>query len=435
MSSNREAFALAGHSTREKHSGCVLDASLGSAQHNGIFDDIEAEEIDALSSMGASLRKKQGVFFTPSDLAKLSLSKIDICIDKDIVLDPACGSGNLLLEVAEKLPVEKSLHDCLLKWNEKIYGLDINPVFIRLAKKKIIRLALSNGATADLDLSLEKAMSLLDNIRVGDFLIEYNCYKGRVNCIIMNPPFCPINTPDNVSWTSGKSNAAALFASYAVDVLPDGGKLLGIFPDVLKSGSRYASWRKHIHSQIVTDIFGFGAFEPGVQIDVFVLNAVKSLAPQKINKVEAGGVILSDRFNVSVGPVVPHRDIFVGVESPYAHAKILPAWGTVNELEERIFHSGRKIKTPFVAVRRTSSPKDKYRAVGTIVNCHEDVAVENHIIAISPMDGNIESCVSLLGRLRSQSVNDYINSQIRCRHLTVGVIKGIPLEAIDEHEG
>jgi len=435
LSSNKEAFVLVGTSAQKTYSRCVLDVSLNSALHHGVFEDIEVEELDALNSMGASLRKKQGVFFTPSDLAKLSLSKIDICVDKDIALDPACGSGNLLLEIADRLQVEKSLRSCLLSWNKKLHGLDINPVFINLAKKKIIRLAVSKGAIADLDLCLENAMSLLDNIRVGDFLVEYSRYKGKVNCIVMNPPFCPINTPDDVSWTSGRSNAAALFASYAVDVLPEGGKLLGILPDVLKSGSRYASWRKHIHSQVVTDIFGFGAFEPGVQIDVFVISAVKSLVPQDVIKVEDVGVVLSDRYNVSVGPVVPHRDIFVGVETPYAHAKILPAWETVTDLEERICHSGRKIKTPFVAVRRTSSPKDKYRAVGTIVNCYEDVAVENHIIAISPMDGRIESCVNLLSLLRSQAVNNYINSKIRCRHLTVGVVKGIPLEAIDEHEG
>lgn len=422
-------------STREMYDGYSLSCTSGSLSNlNETLEALDAEELDALSSMGAGLRKKQGVFFTPSDLAKLSLSKIEICMTRDIVLDPACGSGNLLLEVADGFQVNKTLTECLLSWNERLYGLDINKIFVELAKKKIIRLALSKGAIATSDVSLETAMALLSNIRVGDFLTDYESYKGKINCVIMNPPFCPIETPLSIRWTSGKSNAAALFASHAVDILPNGGKLLGILPDVLKSGSRYASWRDHVYNQITTDIFNFGAFQRGVQIDVFVLNAVKTLRASSVDEVKCTGIVLSDRYNVSVGPVVPHRDDFVGVESPYAHAKILPAWGVVNELEERISHSGRKIKTPFVAVRRTSSPKDTYRAVGTIVNCSESVAVENHIVAISPMDGRLESCVSLLRLLKTPVVNDYVNSQIRCRHLTVGVVKGIPIGDIDERK-
>jgi SAM-dependent methyltransferase len=403
------------------------------------LDTIKQEEDYLLSFMGAAQRKRQGVFFTPNELAKLAVSKIDSLPMNGAFFDPACGTGNLLVEVADRFDASGSLSDCLSRWNKKIYGLDINQEFVCLAKKKIVCLAISKGALPTGGITLAEAELLLSNIKVGDFLVEYPNYKGVVSDVVMNPPFCPIDTPEDIKWTSGKSNAAALFMAYAINILPVGGRVLGILPDVLKSGSRYETWRHEVFNPINPVIEDFGSFQKDVQIDVFILDGVKtrdvvSIASDTVNESLVDFQVLADEFHVSVGPVVPHRDPLVGVEAPFAHAKILPPWSTVNALTERIVHSGRKVSCPFVAVRRTSSPKDKYRVVGTIVNCEEAVAVENHIIAVRPNDGTLESCISLLNFFRSSTVNDYINSKIRCRHLTVGVIKGLPIGGLHEHK-
>lgn len=397
---------------------------------------IKEEETNLLSFMGAAQRKRQGVFFTPDELARLAASKIDFSTG-ETVFDPACGTGNLLVKVADGFDASGSLAECLCRWNKKLYGMDINQEFIRLARKKIVNLALSKGALPTCGLTLVEAMSTLSNIRVGDFLAEYRTYAGVVDNVIMNPPFCPVDTPEGIKWTSGKSNAAALFMAYAIEIVPAGGKILGILPDVLKSGSRYEAWRSQVFNPINPVVEDFGSFQKDVQIDVFILSGTKPLSLTPVSSGELSTEhhrVLGDKFSVSVGPVVPHRDPLIGVEAPFAHAKILPPWSTVNVLTEKILHSGRKIPCPFVAVRRTSSPKDKFRVVGTIVNCDEAVAVENHIIAVCPNDGTIESCTSLLNFFKSSVVNDYINSKIRCRHLTVGVIKGLPIGEWHEYK-
>ncbi|WP_051018110.1 N-6 DNA methylase [Pseudomonas fluorescens] len=392
---------------------------------------IKEEEDNLLSVMGAAQRKQQGVFFTPGELSKLAVSKVGF-LPSGNIFDPACGTGNLLVEVADSFDAIGSLSECLSRWNEKLYGLDINSEFVKLARKKIVNLAISKGALPVCGISLTDAMSILSNIRVGDFLSEYSSYAGVVDNVIMNPPFCPVDTPTDIKWTSGKSNAAALFMAYAVDIMPVGGKILGILPDVLKSGSRYETWRREVFNPIKPTVEDFGSFQKDVQIDVFILGGIKTseLNPklrESTDETREIFQVLADKFNVSVGPVVPHRDPLVGVEAPFAHAKILPPWSTVTQLAERIMHPGRKVSCPFVAVRRTSSPKDKFRVVGTIVNCDEAVAVENHIISVCPKDGTMEACVSLIELFQSSAVNDYINSKIRCRHLTVGVIKGLPI--------
>lgn len=394
--------------------------------------DIQAKEESALQALSSDERKQQGVFFTPAELSKLSVEKFGYSIEDGAILDPACGTGNLLLALAESFDVLPTLEATLAEWNSRLYGVDINRDFVEVARKKLVKLAIDKGAVSSGEKSPIEIPALLSNIRVGDFLKEYKEFKGVVGGVIMNPPFCHIDASNDIEWTSGRFNAAALFVFHAVEVLSDGGRFLGILPDVLRSGTRYSQWRTQLLGVSDCTMETFGSFQRGVQVDVFILQGVKAhargeVAIECLFEPAIPTALLMERFDVSVGPVVPHRDKVEGVEAPFAHAKILPAWKTVDSLSERICHSGRKFLPPFVAVRRTSSPKDRYRAVGTIVNCLEPVAVENHIIVLSPKDRTLRSCQHLLDFLKSEFVNDYINSEIRCRHLTVGVIKGIPI--------
>lgn len=427
--------AICNEVSHESDHPITIDSSWGG--ESGLYQQLGleylcSEEESALHALSAEERKQQGVFFTPVELSKLSLEKFEYSLSDGAILDPACGTGNLLLALAETLDVSKSLELTLLEWNSKLYGVDINRDFISIARKRLVKLALDKGAVASEGKSSDEILALLSNIKVGDFLSTYKEYSGVVGGVIMNPPFCHIDAPDDVDWTSGRFNAAALFVMYALEILPEEGKLLGILPDVLRSGSRYQQWRNRLLGILSCTMETFGSFQRGVQVDVFILQGLKTvgqshIAVELINESVVTAVLLKDLFDVSVGPVVPHRDKVEGVEAPFAHAKILPAWETIGSLCERTCHSGRKFLPPFVAVRRTSSPKDRYRVVGTIVNCTEPVAVENHIIVLSPKDQSLRSCQRLLKFIKSDFVNDYINSEIRCRHLTVGVVKGIPI--------
>ncbi len=94
---------------------------------------------------------------------------------------------------------------------------------------------------------------------------------------------------------------------------------------------------------------------------------------------------------------------------------------------ERRKYSGKLFKPPLIVIRRTSSPSDKFRAVGTIIKGKELVAIENHMIVVQPIDGTVASCNQLIRTLKSQETNDFLNERIRLRHLTVGVVKQIPL--------
>lgn len=393
---------------------------------------LDDDEVLALMELSPVERKSQGVFFTPAELSKLAVEKFGYSLDDGAILDPACGSGNLLVALAATFEISPSLEATLSEWNSRLHGVDINESFVNIARKKLVKLALSKGAVPSGEKTPGEILSILSNVRVGDFLKEYKAYCGKVGGIIMNPPFCHIDASSEIAWTSGRFNAASLFVVYATEILPVSGRFLGILPDVLRSGTRYAQWRSRLLKTADCTMETFGSFEPGVQVDVFILQGKIKYAQEEVivEQVAAKNspiTLLMDKFDVSVGPVVPHRDKVIGAEAPFAHAKILPAWETVDLLPERICHAGRKAQPPFVAIRRTSSPKDKYRVVGTVVNCSELVAVENHIIILAPKDRSLLSCQRILEFFRTEHVNNYINEKIRCRHLTVGVVKGIPI--------
>ena len=99
----------------------------------------------------------------------------------------------------------------------------------------------------------------------------------------------------------------------------------------------------------------------------------------------------------------------------------------IREFDEYRSFTGRVLKPPFVVIRRTSSPSDKYRASGTIVLGKKPVAVENHMIVIKPKSSTLKDCKKLLKTLKLSETNNFLNDRMRCRHLTVGVIKKIPL--------
>lgn len=208
-----------------------------------------------------------------------------------------------------------------------------------------------------------------------------------------------------------------------------------ILPDVIRTGARYGKFRNFVASSL-TDMLveSVGRFDDSADVDVFILHGTKgeaerSTAEWPAPKSESRHKV-GERFTVRVGSVVPHRDQeFEGSRNRYLHVSNAVPWGTVltKELPTRGFR-GAQHRPPFVAVRRTSSPSDRWRAVGTIVRGRDAVCVENHIVVLKPKDGQVATCQALLSALKSSKVNEWLNAAIRCRHLTVGVLRDLPLD-------
>ena len=343
--------------------------------------------------------------------------------------DPACGAGDLLLAIARKLPLRATFRQTIGDWGKRLGGCDISADFVRLAKIRLILLAARRlGLTPPFGLAT--LSDPFPSIVNADSLCPGR-HRPAADVLVMNPPFGYANAPPDCQWASGRINLAALFVSRALRDARAGTRIVAVLPEVLRSGSRYVSWRALTRaSASILAERSLGRFDRWTDVDVYLLHIKKTNDtgqrdnPTKGTTNPTGGI--GRRFNLCVGPVVPHRHPETGPLVPYLHARSIPPWTECAHIEEVRRFQGRVIKPPFVTIRRTSRPDDGKRAVATLVLGDHAVAVENHLVVCLPKDGTIDSCRELIRRLRSPRSDDWLNKHLRCRHLTTRVLAQMP---------
>jgi type I restriction-modification system DNA methylase subunit len=378
-----------------------------------LVNGLAAEELRNLVDL--EKRREFGAFFTNSDLADkiLSNSKIQFGIEP-IVYDPAVGAGNLLISVHKQIS-EKAI-------SFSFWGTDLHQEFIDATTKRLL--------ITDL-LAKQKISSV--SIKIADGLKDNDFYKQATH-IVTNPPFNLIDCDEKVVWGKGKLSAAALFIHSVIRFTKPGTQIIAILPDVLRSGSRYEKWRAMVDENCnIQDITMHGQFDKFADIDVFSLILTKKENPKKtINghiwtKKNKSKHVIADLFAVSVGNVVDNRDRKDGNLRPFIVSRGLPGWETVSKVPRERLFNGRSVKCPFVVIKRTSRMGDQHRAVATIINIADEVFVDNHLIVLQPKSKKLKDCKLLISKLKSIETDNWINEQIRCRHLTVKIIARLPI--------
>lgn len=408
----------------------VFNLSFNSGALDRIDEMVSLNSIDTVLRECLSIEEMRdaGSFFTGQELATAVVEKFQTPITFDsVVLDPTCGAGNLLIETSRQLGMEASLTLTLEKWGKVLWGFDLHESFIVATKLRIVLEAIRRGASQDC--SLDKALEFLPNIRVKDAMLVDENHVETVTHTIMNPPFISWKSPQDNYWKLGKVNAAGIIFDHYLRLLREGSEINAILPEVLRSGSRYEGFRNFVSSKMSASCNIWGRFNAKTDVDVFVLCGIVQQNESSIlwhAKVE-NYIQLSDLYDVRVGPLVAYRDPEEGELYPYIHPRNAPRWQTLKNIDEVRRFDGAVIESPFIVVKRTSSPSDRYRASATIIGGKQSVAVENHMIVIKPKSCTLQDCKKLLKILKSQQTNDFLNERIRLRHLTVGVVKDIPI--------
>jgi hypothetical protein len=382
-----------------------------------------AHKLVAIETLRAS-----GAFFTGSHLARRLVKPFLAGLSpRDVVLDPTCGVGDLLVAASEMLPTGRDLRATLAAWGSCLSGLDIHAEFVEVARLRIALAAIARGARGQV--VPEELAGLLPFIRLGDAMHAEPSYR-RASYVLANPPFTRVPAPDLCTWGSGKVNAAALFMEHFLTNTLPATKICAILPDVLRSGSRYERWRSAIAAAAVIDkVRLIGRFDKWADVDVFCIELTRERTTggrAAWPPLRGGGPTVGALFSVRVGAVVPHRHPEIGKRYAYIHAKSLPMWGEVRRIQESRRFSGPVFQPPFVAVRRTSKAGEGHRAIATIVEGKRKVAVENHLLVLTPRDGTLDSCRQLVAYLNSTRASRWLDKRIRCRHLTVGAVAELP---------
>ena len=378
---------------------------------------------------GALLRST-GTFFTGSELAQRLIE--DLCFTEEetsLIIDPACGAGDLLVACAKRLPISACVADTLIAWGKQLFGYDINSAFVQTARVRLAILAAhrcgDDSGTASLDLA-----KLLPNIKVADGGAKWDLPRPP-SLIVVNPPFAHGINEASATWAQGRTSQAAMFIARCLEEATDGTLLAAILPDVLRTGTRYRAWRTLLQtatSRMSVEVNG--RFDKFTDVDVFLLRAKLGKAailqcswgyPE-----EGDGPRLRDLFYIHVGPVVPFRLTGRGPWRPYVHAELLPVGSTATDFPQHIRFEGTTYLPPFVLVRRTSKSDYKHRCVGTLIVGDKPLAIENHLLIVKPKDGTLRTCKELLAHLGTGDTTDWMNQRIRCRHLTVSSVGELP---------
>lgn len=394
-----------------------------------IIVDLDSIDLVIRECLSIEEMREAGSFFTGQELATKATRLFDKAItSKSVILDPTCGAGNLLIECSRMLGVEDTLSGTLAVWGDILRGFDIHESFIEATKLRLIIEALNRGVVNDC--TVEEAISYFAQIRAIDALTIKKDDLVDITHVIMNPPFSIWQSPNKYYWKAGKINAAGIVFDHYLRILPKSCSVVAILPEVLRSGSRYKMFRDFCSLKLNAKCLAWGIFNSKTDVDVFLLSGQicdgESSLEIKWQEEMLEGSKLGDYFDVCVGPLVAYRDPLIGVDVPFFHSKNTPAWEIITESNELRRFKGKTINSPFVLIKRTSSPSDKSRATATIINLKKLVAVENHLIVVKPKNNSIKECKKLMRILASDKTNDFLNKRIRLRHLTVQVVKEIP---------
>ena len=373
-------------------------------------------------------RRISGAFFTqPSvsaQIAKLAKAKIE---QGSSFIDPACGTGDLLIAAAKFLPIRKTYQETLEYWSSRIFGFDIHREFVEATRLRLALLARERGGFQVDSNSLNAAFL---GIRKKDALSVEEDYR-EIPVVLLNPPYSRVPTPEGCSWTSGRVSSAALFVDHLSRFLPRGAHIFAVLPEVLRCGSSYESYRSELgkRAKIISEK-SIGIFDRWTDVDVFVseicLKDEEEIRAARKPADRSGALVVENWFTINVGPVVAFRSPKRGPVRDFLEAKDACPWRKDFICTRTRQFSGTVFDPPFVVIRRTSRPSDRLRAVGTIVRGNRPVAVENHLLVARPLCGTVKRCRELLSVLRRDETNEYLNSIMRCRHLTVGAVRNIP---------
>lgn len=406
------------------------DLDEGTMSHEKLVSNLMNEHATDFIYNTLSLgdRRRHGVFFSGSSWAKKILAGRDLTQWRRFI-DPSVGVGDLLLEVCNSLPLEKTAHETISRWSEILIAVDLRKSFLDIAWLRIQALAFHRHAVEKGQKSKLLFRKLPESFLVGDAL-KAEIQLNPNDCVIMNPPYQRIQAPEHSFAGNGKRSAAALHLEHIIRQAPPGVGIFALVPDVLRSGSSYAKFRNEFRS--IVDVFSFepfGAFGTQADIDVAILvgisKAHKKFQPDPEPETCCENFV-EDFFSVSVGPVVPHRTPANGELYGYLTVKNAAAGQEIKTVSEFATYNCRAERGPFVIVRRTSSPSDKKRARSTLFASREEVLVENHLLILKPKDERISTCRLLLKVLDDDRTDGWLNHRIRCRHLTVSAVKRLP---------
>lgn len=281
--------------------------------------------------VGSNLRGDRGEFFTPRNICNMMVGMLDPS-DKDLILDPACGTGGFLIAAMNHVLASvkndvrssgrsRTLQDETLRERKKgfleenLVGLDFNPNLVRATKMNMVMNNDGSGGLFQAN-SLENPARWTSDLRERELI-------GEVDVILTNPPFgskIPIDDPsileqfdlghhweykeETDTWVKTTKTSARppeiLFIERCVQLLKPGtGRAAIVLPDgILGSpGLGYVRQWLLTYTTILASVdLHPDTFQPGTSVQTSVLVIQRKLERQVREENAAGRINDYDIF-------------------------------------------------------------------------------------------------------------------------------------------
>lgn len=284
--------------------------------------------------VGSNLRGDRGEFFTPRNICQMAVKMLDPG-EKQLVLDPACGTGGFLITAMHHV-IHKIRQAQLEKWKRNperahdaiktkiieyagkhIVGIDFNPELVKATKMNMV---MNNDGAG----GLFQANSLENPASWRDEALRNRKLVGKVDLIFTNPPFgskIPVTDPSILeqydlghrwsydeatdTWAKGAALQKSqppeiLFIERCVQLLKPGtGRAAIVLPDGILGSPGLGYVREWIlrNTQILASIdLHPDTFQPFVSIQTSVLILQRKTQEQIALETAAGQISDYDIF-------------------------------------------------------------------------------------------------------------------------------------------
>lgn len=218
----------------------------------------------------AETRKLLGAFYTKPVAAEI-LAGLAVKEADDVVMDPACGSGTLLVSAyrSKRIKDPRRTHKRIIE--DDIYGVDIMPFAAHLAALNLTMQGLTSitdrvnvgmgnsldlqpGTSVTAQLTLPFAEMRAERVDMQDLSAEAGAFDlpQSTDVMIMNPPFTIRRrlTPQMLGTRKdafpSAQNYWAYFLALADDLLREGGLIAAVLPRLFLAGHYSADVREKL---------------------------------------------------------------------------------------------------------------------------------------------------------------------------------------------
>ncbi len=367
--------------------GHIFEQSISDLEE--IKAQVEGEAVDKKKS----LRKKQGIFYTPEYITKFIVENtVGKYLEKNPdklktikILDPACGSGAFLNQAhsfllnqykvrdeEKQLELQKqgkatSLFDLSWVENDKtillnnLYGVDLSPESVEITKLALwLKTAKATEPLQNLDNNIKCGNSLIDDPEIaGDKAFNWNTEfkdimdEGGFDVIIGNPPY--VYAREKISFNEKEYfnseylsaeyqlNTFVLFIEKSIKLLKDKGLLGFIIPNSLLKIGSISKLRKYILDNtsvnIIVSLSGYSFESVNVETVILVVQKNSKNSYVDVKKIESDTDIYSqESFSVNSSRWKTNQNYEFDIFSSDSDLKLISKIQTSSQTLESLFN-------------------------------------------------------------------------------------------------